>query len=199
MAEITAEMVKLLREATNAGVLDCKKALTETNGDFDGAVEILRKKGLATAAKKASRDANEGLIGTYVHPGSKVASIVEVNCETDFVARTDEFQQLARDLAMHVTAARPLWVAREDVPADVVAKEREVYGEQMANSGKPAQVIERIVDGKLDKWYSEVCLLEQPFIKDPDVTIKDLLTGRIASLGENIKVRRFSRLEIGAE
>ena len=199
MAEITAEMVKLLREATNAGVLDCKKALTETNGDFEAAAEILRKKGLATAAKKASRDANEGLIGSYVHPGSKVVAIIEVNCETDFVARTDEFQQLARDLAMHVTAARPLWVAREDVPADVVAKEREVYGEQMANSGKPAQVIERIVDGKLDKWYSEVCLLEQPFIKDPDVTIKDLLTSRVASLGENIKVRRFSRLEIGAE
>jgi elongation factor Ts len=199
MAEITAEMVKLLREATNAGVLDCKKALTETSGDFEGAVEILRKKGLATAAKKANRDANEGLIGTYVHPGSKVASVIEVNCETDFVARTDEFQQLARDLAMHVTAARPLWVAREDVPANIVAKEREVYGEQMANSGKPAQVIERIVDGKLDKWYSEVCLLEQPFIKDSDVTIKDLLTSRIASLGENIKIRRFSRLEIGAE
>lgn len=199
MAEITAEMVKLLREATNAGVLDCKKALTETNGDFDAAVEILRKKGLATAAKKASRDANEGLIGVYVHPGSKVASIVEVNCETDFVARTDEFQQLAHDLAMHVTAARPRWVVREDVPADVIAKEREVYSEQMANSGKPAQVIERIVDGKLDKWFSEVCLLEQPFVKDPDVTIKDLLTSRIASLGENIKVRRFSRFEVGAE
>ncbi len=199
MAEITAEMVKVLREATNAGVLDCKKALTETNGDFDAAVEILRKKGLATAAKKASRDANEGLIGSYVHPGSKVASIVEVNCETDFVARTDEFQQLARDLAMHVTAARPLWVAREDVPADVIAKEREVYTEQMANSGKPAQVIERIVDGKLEKWFSEVCLLEQPFIKDPDINIKDLLTNRIASLGENIKVRRFCRFEIGAE
>jgi elongation factor Ts len=199
MAEITAEMVKLLREATNAGVLDCKKALTETNGDFEAAVEILRKKGLATAAKKASRDANEGLIGTYVHPGSKVASIVEVNCETDFVARTDEFQQLARDLAMHITAARPLWIAREDVPADVIAKEREVYTEQMANSGKPAQVIERIVDGKLDKWFSEVCLLEQPFIKDPDITIKDLLTSRIASLGENIRVRRFSRLEVGTE
>ncbi|MFO7634944.1 MAG: elongation factor Ts, partial [Caldilinea sp.] len=144
-------------------------------------------------------DANEGLIGSYVHPGSKVASIVEVNCETDFVARTDEFQQLARDLAMHVTAARPLWVAREDVPADVVAKEREVYTEQMANSGKPDQVVERIVEGKLDKWYSEVCLLEQSFIKEPDVSIKDLLTNRIASLGENIKVRRFCRLEIGAE
>lgn len=199
MAEITAEMVKLLREATNAGVLDCKKALTETNGDFEAAVEVLRKKGLATAAKKASRDANEGLIGTYVHPGSKIASIVEVNCETDFVARTDEFQQLARDLAMHVTAARPIYVSRDEVPEAVIAKEREVYAEQMAGSGKPAQVIERIVEGKLDKWYSEVCLMEQPFIKEPDLSIKDLLTNRIASLGENIKVRRFSRLEIGAE
>ncbi|GIV69086.1 translation elongation factor Ts [Caldilinea sp.] len=199
MAEITAEMVKQLREATNAGVLDCKKALLETNGDFDAAVEILRKKGLATAAKKAGREANEGLIGSYVHPGSKVASLVEVNCETDFVARTEEFQQLARDLAMHVTASRPQYISREDVPADVIAKEREVYREQMANSGKPAEVIERIVDGKLEKWYEEVCLLEQPFIKDPQITIKDLLTSRIASLGENIKVRRFCRFEVGAE
>ncbi len=199
MAEITAEMVKQLREATNAGVLDCKKALLETNGDFDAAVEILRKKGLATAAKKAGREANEGLIGSYVHPGSKVASLVEVNCETDFVARTEEFQQLARDLAMHVTASRPQYISREDVPADVIAKEREVYREQMANSGKPADVIERIVDGKLEKWYEEVCLLEQPFIKDPQITIRDLLTSRIASLGENIKVRRFCRFEVGAE
>ncbi len=198
MAEVTAEMVKLLREATNAGVLDCKKALTETNGDFEAAVEILRKKGLATAAKKASRDANEGLIGTYVHPGSKIATLVEVNCETDFVARTDEFQQLARDLAMHVTASRPLFVSRDEVPAELIAKEKEVYAEQMLNSGKPAQVIEKIVEGKLDKWYSEVCLLEQAFVKDPDVTIQALLTDRIASLGENIKVRRFSRLEVGA-
>lgn len=197
MAEITAEMVKMLREATNAGVLDCKKALTETSGDFEGAVEILRKKGLATAAKKANRDANEGLIGTYVHPGSKVASVIEVNCETDFVARTDEFQQLARDLAMHVTAARPQWVSREDVPAETVAHEKEIYREQMASSGKPAQVVDKIVEGKLDKWYSEVCLMEQPFIKDPDVTIKDLLTTTIAALGENMKVRRFSRLEVG--
>jgi elongation factor Ts len=197
MAEITAEMVKLLREATNAGVLDCKKALTETSGDFEGAVEILRKKGLATAAKKANRDANEGLIGTYVHPGSKVASVIEVNCETDFVARTDEFQQLARDLAMHVTASRPSWVSRDEVPGDVVAKEREIYREQMAGSGKPAQVVEKIIEGKLDKWYSDVCLLEQPFVKDPNVTIQDLLTSSIAALGENIKVRRFARLEIG--
>lgn len=198
MAEVTAEMVKLLREATSAGVLDCKKALTETGGDFEAAVEILRKKGLATAAKKASREANEGLIGTYVHPGSKVATLIEVNCETDFVARTDEFQQLARDLAMHVTASRPLYVGRDEVPAELVAKEKEVYAEQMANSGKPAQVIDKIVEGKLDKWYSEVCLLEQAFVKDPDVTIQALLTDRIASLGENIKVRRFSRLEVGA-
>ena len=171
MAEVTAEMVKLLREATNAGVLDCKKALTETNGDFEAAVEILRKKGLATAAKKASREANEGLIGTYVHPGSKIVSLVEVNCETDFVARTEEFQQLARDLAMHVTASRPLFVSRDEVPAELIAKEKEVYAEQMVNSGKPAQVIEKIVEGKLDKWYSEVCLLDQAFLKDPDVTI----------------------------
>lgn len=198
MAEVTAEMVKLLREATNAGVLDCKKALTETNGDFEAAVEILRKKGLATAAKKASREANEGLIGTYVHPGSKIVSLVEVNCETDFVARTDEFQQLARDLAMHVTASRPLFVSRDEVPAALIAKEKEVYAEQMANSGKPAQVIEKIVEGKLEKWYGEVCLLEQAFVKDPDVTIQALLTDRIASLGENIKVRRFSRFEVGA-
>uniref|UniRef100_A0A7C1FDI6 Elongation factor Ts n=1 Tax=Caldilinea aerophila TaxID=133453 RepID=A0A7C1FDI6_9CHLR len=199
MAEITAEMVKQLREATNAGVLDCKKALTETNGDFDAAVEILRKKGLATAAKKAGREANEGLIGSYVHPGSKIASLVEVNCETDFVARTEEFQQLARDLAMHVTASRPRYISREDVPADVIAKEREIYRAEVSNSGKPAEVIERIVDGKLEKWFEEVCLLEQPFIKDPQITIKDLLTSRIASLGENIKIRRFCRFEVGAE
>jgi elongation factor Ts len=199
MAEITAEMVKQLREATNAGVLDCKKALTETNGDFEAAVEILRKKGLATAAKKAGREANEGLIGSYVHPGSKIASLVEVNCETDFVARTEEFQQLARDLAMHVTASRPQYISREDVPADVIAKEREIYRAEVSNSGKPAEVIERIVDGKLEKWFEEVCLLEQPFIKDPQLTIKDLLTSRIASLGENIKIRRFCRFEVGAE
>jgi len=198
MAEITAEMVKLLREATNAGVLDCKKALSDSNGDFDDAVEFLRKKGLASAAKKASRDANEGLIGSYIHGGSKVATLVELNCETDFVARTDEFQQLARDLAMHITAARPQWVGREDVPADAVAKEMDIYREQMATSGKPAQVVDKIVDGKLDKWYSEVCLLEQPFVKNPDVTVKDLLTNAVASLGENIKVRHFVRYEVGA-
>ena len=197
MAEITAEMVKLLREATSAGVLDCKKALTESNGDFEAAAELLRKKGLAAAAKKASREANEGVIGNYVHTGARVASLVEVNCETDFVARTDRFQQLVRDLAMHVTAARPSWVSRDEVPADVIAKELEIYREQMASSGKPPQVIDKIVEGKLDKWYGDMCLLEQAFVKDPNITIQDLLTSSIAALGENIKVRRFARLEIG--
>lgn len=197
MAEITAEMVKLLREATGAGVLDCKKALTDSSGDFEAAAEALRKKGLATAAKKATREANEGIIGSYVHGGAKVASLVELNCETDFVARTDEFQQLARDLAMQVTAARPLWVSRDDVPAEAVEQEKENYRKEMVNSGKPEQVVEKIIEGKLDKWYSESCLMEQPFIKDPNITVKDLLTTTIASLGENMKVRRFARLEIG--
>ena len=197
MAEISAQMVKELREATNAGVLDCKKALTETGGDFDKAVDILRKKGLASAAKKASRDANEGIIGTYVHAGSKVAGMVALKCETDFVARTDRFQQLARDIAMHVVAARPLYISRDEVPADMIEREKVIYREQMANSGKPEQVIDKIVEGKLDKWLSEVTLLEQSFVKNPDVTIQELLTDSIAALGENIRISRFERLAIG--
>ncbi len=197
MAEITAQMVKDLREATSAGVLECKKALTQAEGDFDRAAEILREKGLAAAAKKASRDANEGLIGHYIHQGSKMASLVEVNCETDFVARTDIFQDLARDLAMHVVAVRPSYVSRDEVPADVVETEKRIAKEQMADSGKPDHILDRIVEGKLDKWYSEICLLEQGFVKDPDMTVQALLTKSIATLGENIKVRRFSRFEIG--
>ncbi len=197
MAEISAQLVKELREATNAGILDCKKALAESNGNFDQAVEFLRKKGLASAAKKASRETNEGIVGHYIHAGSKQASLVELNCETDFVARTDEFQTLARDLAMHIVAARPLYLRREDVPAADVAREKEIYGEQMANSGKPAHVLEKIIEGKLDKWYSEVCLLEQGFVKDPDTNIQQLLTQAIAKLGENIKVNRFARIAIG--
>ncbi|MCE7988268.1 MAG: translation elongation factor Ts [Caldilinea sp. CFX5] len=197
MAEISAQLVKELREATNAGILDCKKALTESNGNFDQAVEFLRKKGLASAAKKASRETNEGIVGHYIHAGSKQASLVELNCETDFVARTEDFQTLARDLAMHIVAARPVYLRREDVPADVVAREKEIYREQMANSGKPANVLEKIIDGKLDKWYSEVCLLEQGFVKDPDTNIQQLLTQAIAKLGENIKVNRFARIAIG--
>jgi len=197
MAEITAQMVKELREATNAGVLDCKKALSEADGNFEEAVEILRKKGLSAAAKKAERDAKDGLIGVYVHPGAKMASMVSLACETDFVARTEQFQQLAYDLAMHVVASRPEYVSREDVPADIVEREKAIFAEQMANSGKPEHIIDQIVEGKLDKWYSEVCLLEQPYVKNPDVTIESLLKESIAALGENIKVNTFSRLEIG--
>jgi elongation factor Ts len=199
MAEISAQMVKELREATNAGVLDCKKALMDSEGDFEKAVEILRKKGLASAAKKASRDTNEGIIGTYIHAGAKVAGMVALNCETDFVARTDRFQQLARDLAMHVVASRPLYVNREQVPADLIEREKAIYREQVVNSGKPEQVIEKIVEGKLDKWLSEVSLLDQPFVKNPDVTIQALLTDSIAALGENIRVNRFERLAIGED
>jgi elongation factor Ts len=199
MAEITAQMVKELREATNAGVLDCKKALQESNGDFEAAVEVLRKKGLASAAKKASRDTNEGVIGTYIHAGAKMAGMVQLNCETDFVARTDRFQQLARDIAMHVVASRPLYVTREEVPADLIDREKSIYREQMISSGKPEQVIDKIVEGKLDKWLSEVCLLDQAFVKDPDVTIGSLLTDSVAALGENIRISRFERLAIGED
>jgi elongation factor Ts len=199
MAEISAQMVKELREATGAGVLDCKKALTESNGDFEAAVEILRKKGLSTAAKKSSRDTNEGVIGTYVHAGAKMAGMVQLNCETDFVARTDRFQQLARDIAMQVVASRPLYVSREQVPADLIEREKAIYRDQMISSGKPEQVIDKIVEGKLDKWLSEVCLLEQPFVKDPDVNIQSLLTDSVAALGENIRVTRFERLAIGED
>ena len=197
MAEITAQMVKELREATNAGVLDCKKALSDSNGDFEAAIEILRKKGLSTAAKKAGRETKEGLIGTYIHPGAKMVAMVEVGCETDFVARTEQFQQLAADLAMHVVAARPLYVAREEVPAEDVSRESAIFSEQMVESGKPEHIIAKIVEGKLDKWYSEVCLLEQPFVKNPDVTVQSLLTEAVAALGENIKINRFARMAIG--
>ena len=192
-------MIKELRAQTGAGVLDCKKALEESNGDFDKAADTLRHKGLAAAAKKASREANEGLVGTYVHTGSKVAGMVEVNCETDFVARTDAFQALVRDLAMQVVAARPLYVRREDIPADVLAAKQAEFMAEMADSGKPADIVERIVAGKADKYFQETLLLEQPFIKDPSVTIGDLITQSIAKLGENIKVRRFARLEVGED
>jgi len=199
MAEISAQMVKELREATSAGVLDCKRALDQTGGDFEKAMEILREKGLATAAKKSGRDTNEGIIGYYVHGGSRQAAMVELNCETDFVARTDQFQQLARDLAMHVVASRPLYVSRENVPADLIEQEKANYRAQAADSGKPEQVIDRIVEGKLDKWLSEICLVEQPFVKNPDVTIQSLLADSVAALGENIRVNRFARLAVGEE
>jgi len=194
---ISAEMIKKLRDLTGAGVLDCRKALDSAQGDMDKAVEILREKGLAAAAKKASREASNGIIGSYVHMGAKMAALIEVNCETDFVARTDQFQALARDLAMQVVAARPLYVRREDVPADVVAQEKEKYLGQLDDANKPQNVVERIVEGKLAKFYEETCLLEQPFIKDDGVTVRNLLTDMVARLGENIVVRRFARFELG--
>jgi len=189
-------MIKKLRELTGAGVLDCRKALDAAQGDMDKAVEILREKGLAAAAKKSSREASNGIIGSYVHMGAKMAALVEVNCETDFVARTDQFQGLARDLAMQVVAARPLYVRREDVPAEVVAQEKEKYLEQLEDANKPQSVVDRIIEGKLAKFYEETCLLEQSFIKDDSVTVRSLLTDMVARLGENIVVRRFVRFEL---
>lgn len=197
MAEITAQMVKELRGATGAGVLDCKTALNEHDGDFDRAVQYLREKGLAAAEKKASREATEGLIGTYVHHDSKVAAMVELNCETDFVARTEQFQKLARNLAMHIVASRPEYVSREEIPAAILDKEKAIYKTQAQESGKPPNIIERIAEGKLEKWYSEVCLIEQAYFKDSDKIVKDVLVENIASLGENIQISRFSRLEVG--
>ncbi|MGC8837852.1 MAG: translation elongation factor Ts [Anaerolineae bacterium] len=199
MAEITAHMVKELRERTGAGVLDCKNALAEAGGDMDRAVEILREKGLAAAAKRVGREANEGVIGSYVHAGSRVAALVELNCETDFVARTDEFQALAHDLAMQVVAARPLYVSPEDIPPEVLERERAIYRAQVADSGKPEHVVERIVEGKLEKFLDEVCLMRQPFIKDDSITVGELIRQAIARLGENIVVRRFARLAVGEE
>jgi elongation factor Ts len=190
-------MVKKLREETNAGVLDCKKALEEHNGDFEQAAEYLRKKGLAKAANKASREANEGTIGSYIHNGAKVASLVKLNCETDFVARNESFQQLARDIALHVTASSPIYVSREEIPAEVIEQFRTTAREEMESSGKPAEVVERIIEGKLDKWYAESVLVEQPYVRNPDVTVGSLLTDAIAKLGENVKVGGFSRLQIG--
>jgi elongation factor Ts len=197
MAAITAQMVKELREATGAGVLDCKQALEANEGDIEKAVTYLREKGMAAAAKRSEREAKEGLVGSYVHAGSKVAALVEVNCETDFVAMTDEFRTLAHDLAMQVVAAKPLYLGLEDVPADVLEQEKGIYRAQMQDSGKPEQVLERIVEGKLRKFYEDTCLLEQPFIKDPSVTVKELVQQKNALLGENIIVRRFARFEVG--
>ena len=197
MAAISMDQVKQLRAETGAGVLDCRKALESTNGDYDKAVAMLREKGLAAAAKKADRVALMGIIGHYVHTGAQVASLVEVNCETDFVARTDQFQALARDMAMQVVAARPQYVSREDVPADVIAQKKETYRAEFQDTDKPENVIERIVEGKLEKFFQETVLLEQPFIKDDSLTIRDLLTQAVARLGENIKVRRFMCYELG--
>jgi elongation factor Ts len=195
--EITAQMVKELRERTGAGMMDCKKALTETSGDMEAAVDALRKKGLAAAAKKAGRVTAEGVVGSYIHGGGKIGVLVEVNCETDFVARTDQFQELVRDIAMHIAAAEPKFVRREEVTEDVLERERAIFRDQALASGKPAPVVEKIVQGKMEKYYSEFVLLEQPFVKNPDVTISQMIAEKVGKIGENIQVRRFVRFKLG--
>ncbi len=194
-----AEMVKRLRELTGAGVMDCKAALEASAGEMQQAIEFLRKKGLADAAKKTHRTAREGLVGSYIHPGGKIGVLVEVGCETDFVARTDGFQQLVKDLAMQVAAAKPAYLSPEDVPGDVLAKEREIYRQQMADQKKPPHVLDKIVEGKIEKFYAEQCLLEQPFIKDAagKTKVKDLVGQVSAQTGERVVVRRFSRFQVG--
>jgi elongation factor Ts len=197
MSDVSPTLVKQLREKTNAGMMDCKKALVEAGGDLEKAEDILRKKGIASASKKASRSVKEGIVASYIHLQGKVGVLVEVNCETDFVAKNDIFREFVKDLTLHIAAAHPVYVVRDEVPEAVIEREREIYREQV--KGKPANVVEKIVDGKLDKFYGSVCLLDQAFIKDPDKTIKDLVASKIAELGENIVVRRFARFAVGED
>jgi elongation factor Ts len=196
---ISAEMVRRLREETGAGMMDCKSALVEAKGDAEAARELLRTKGLAAAAKKAGRMASEGMIGHYIHPGSRIGVLVEVNCETDFVAKTEEFQGLVRDIAMHVAASSPLYVGKEEVPPEVLEKEKEIYKAQAAAQGKPENVQDRIAEGKLKDYYTQFCLLEQPFVKDTKLTVGQLVQEKIALIKENIVIRRFARFKVGEE
>jgi elongation factor Ts len=195
--EISAEQVKTLREKTGVGLMDCKEALKVSAGDMEKAVDYLREKGLAKAQKRVGRAATEGAVAVYVHMGGKIATMVEVNCETDFVAKTDQFQAFTKDVAMQVTAANPSYVKREDVPEDVKEKEKEIYRKQARESGKPDKILDKIAEGKLEKFFQEFCLMEQPFIKNPDVTIKGLLEDLISKMGENILIRRFVRYQLG--
>lgn len=194
---ITAEMVKQLRERTGAGMMDCKKALTESNGDMEKAIEILREKGLAAAAKKASRIAAEGLVDAYIHGDGRIGVLVEVNIETDFAAKNEEFKAFVRDIAMQIAAAKPEYISRDEVPEEVINKEKEILRAQALNEGKPEKIVDKMVEGRIEKYFKEVCLLEQPWIKDPDKTIKDLLMEKISTIGENINIRRFARFERG--
>ena len=196
---VDAGLVKQVRDACGAGIMDCKMALTEAQGDFDEAIKILRKKGMAAADKKSSRATNEGMIDYYIHPGAKVGVLIEVNCETDFVARNDDFKVFVHDVAMHIAAASPAWVGREDIPEETKAVEIEIYSAQAKQSGKPEAVIQKIAEGKLNKWFSEVVLLEQPFVKEPEKTIDDLRCQLIGKVGENIEIRRFARFRVGDE
>lgn len=195
--QIDAQMVKELRERTGAGMMDCKQALQETGGDIEKSIDTLRKKGLAAAAKRAGRAAAEGAVGSYIHAGGKIGVLLEVNCETDFVARTEDFQELVRDIAMHVAAAEPRFVRRDEVTDEVLAQEREIYRAQALASGKPEAVVDKIVEGKMEKFYAQAVLLDQAFVKDPDRTVQDLVTAAVARMGENIQVRRFARFKLG--
>jgi elongation factor Ts len=192
---ITANQVKELREKTGAGMMDCKNALTEMNGDLEQAIVWLRKKGLASAQKKASRVAAEGMVGHYIHPGSKLGVLVEVNCETDFAAKSGEFQQLVKEIAMHIAAQNPLYVRRDEVPAEVIEKEKEIYKAQV--SGKPAHIVDKIAEGKLESYYQMTCLYDQAFVKDPNLTVEQLINNAVGKIGENIRVRRFTRFKTG--
>ena len=194
---ISAAMVKELREKTGAGMLDCKKALEEAGGDMNRAAEILREKGLSAAAKKAGRIATEGAVESYIHAGGKIGVLVEVNCETDFVGRNSDFRAFVRDIAMHIAASNPQYISREEVPAEVIEKEKEILRTQALNEGKPEKVVEKIVEGRINKFFEEVCLLEQPFVKDPDKTVAQLVSEKISTIGENITIRRFARFELG--
>jgi len=195
--EITAALVKELREKTGAGMMDCKKALTEAGGDLEKATNYLREQGILKAAKKADRAVNEGIVFSYIHPGDKLGVLVEVNCETDFVARNTDFRDLVKNIAMQVAAANPRVIIRDELPSDLIEQEKKIYRTQAINEGRPEKIIDKIVEGKLEKYFQEACLLEQPFIKDPNRTIKDLLTEKIAVIGENISVRRFVRYRLG--
>ncbi|MGE5234248.1 MAG: translation elongation factor Ts [Acidobacteriota bacterium] len=195
--EITAKMVKELRERTGAGMMDCKGALAEAQGDMEKAIDVLRKKGMASAAKRAGRVASEGVVGSYIHAGGKIGVLVEINCETDFVARTDDFQELVKDVAMHIAAADPRFVRREEVTPEVLERERAIYVEQAKASGKPENVVAKMVEGKMEKFYAESVLLEQPFIKNPDLTVGQMVAEKVGKIGENIQVRRFSRFRLG--
>jgi len=195
--KVEISLIKTLRERTGAGVVDCKKALEEAGGDIEKAVEILRKKGLEVAQKKKSRTAKEGLIASYIHFGGKIGVLVEVNCETDFVARTEEFKELVKNITMQIAASAPRYISREDIPREVLEKEKEIYRAQFSN--RPPHIVEKIIQGKLEKFYSEVCLLDQPFIRDPDITVKEYIDSLISKLGENIQVRRFVRYQLGEE
>ena len=197
--KITSQMVKELRDKTNAGMMDCKKALGETEGDMEKAIDLLRQKGLAVARKRAGRSTSEGVIQTYIHAGGKLGVMVEVNCETDFVAKTDDFQNFSREVAMHVAAMNPIAVRREDIPEDQVAREAEIYKKQAMDSGKPENIAEKMVTGKLEKFFAEVSLMEQKFVKNPDLSIQDLLNDLIAKMGENITIKRFARFQVGTD